>query len=262
MILKKIYRKLRLFIQNLLFKNSFLYKKYLGAKVNINKNLFNDIRSNVVLKNKSEIENSVTIVKKSGLPLRSDASKNWDTLIAYSEIIKNTTSDARILDAGAEIYSMILPWLFLSGYTKLFANNLVFKNKFRRGTIIYDFGDITKTNFPPNHFEVVTCLSVIEHGVDLDNFFQEMKRIINTNGLLIISTDYYETKINTEGKIEYGNRIKIFCRQEIESMIEIAKKNDFNITSDLRLASDDKPVRWERFDLDYTYICLTLKNIK
>ena len=38
-------------------------------------------------------------------------------------------------------------------------------------------GDITKLRFDAGTFDAVTCLSVVEHGVDLDAYFREMSRI-------------------------------------------------------------------------------------
>lgn len=260
MSIKMVYRKLKIGFQNIVFKNSFIYQRYLGNSINLNLDYLSELQSNRVLKNKTEIDESVLMVKKLKLPVRSDKSKNWDTLIAFSEITKYTGKDAFILDAGAEIYSMILPWLFLSGYKNLFGINIIFSNSFKRGPIHYDYGDITHTNFSSNSFDAITCLSVIEHGVDINKFFLEMNRILKPNGILVLSTDYFDSKINTTGKYEYGHQIKIFCRDEIEELIKIANENMFSITSNLALESSDKAVRWERFNLDYTYICLTLKK--
>lgn len=257
---KKIHN-VKINVQNLIFKNSFLYKKYLGGKINLDLDLLKNVQSNTVLKDKIEIDEYFNIIKSLGLPVRSDRTKNWDTLITYSEIVKNLNSDSVILDAGAEIYSMILPWLFLTGYKNLFGNNLVFSKKFKRGSIVYNYGDITNTDFPPKNFDAISCLSVIEHGVNIDKFFMEMQRILKPGGILILSTDYFQTKINTEGKFEYGSQIKIFCEKEIEALIHTADNYQFKITSKVELKSFEKPVRWERFDLDYTYICLTFQKI-
>lgn len=262
MKIRMVLHKFKISLQNIVFKNSFIYKRYLGNGIDLNLKYLSDLQSNRVLKNKIEIDESVLMAKKLKLPVRSDKSKNWDTLIAFSEITKYTGNDAFILDAGAEIYSMILPWLFLYGYKNLFGINIIFSKSFKRGPIHYDYGDITHTNFPSNFFNAITCLSVIEHGVDIQKFFEEMNRILKPNGILVLSTDYYDTKISTTGKYEYGHQIKIFCKNEIKELIKIANKNMFSITSNLTLDSFEKVVRWERFNLDYTYICLTFKKGK
>ena len=68
-------------------------------------------------------------------------------------------------------------------------------------------------------------LSVVEHGVDLEAYFREMSRVLRPGGLLLSSTDYWETKIETVGKEAYGGPVHIFCREEIESAPEPV--NDF-----------------------------------
>lgn len=260
MTIRPLFHKIKFNIQNFFFQFPFIYRKYLGDKFDSNPDHLVAVSSNAVLKKEKEINYSVDKIKRMGLPLRSGKTKNWDTLIAYSEIVKNTSREAVILDAGAELYSMVLPWLFLSGYRNLFGNNLVFSKKIKRGSIQYDHGDITSNKFQANSFDAVTCLSVIEHGVELETFFKEMARILKPGGLLIISTDYFENSIDTKGKFEYGHQIKIFERSEIENMIKIAQQHNLNITSNIDLSCEEKPVRWERFDLEYTFICLSFKK--
>ena len=114
--------------------------------------------------------------------------KNWDSLAALDLILRTTDTRSRIFDAGGEWYSMILPWLCLYGYKNLTAGNLVFDKKIRRGTIVYEHSDITRTKFSNGYFDAITCLSVIEHGVDLNAYFKEMSRIIRRGGILITST--------------------------------------------------------------------------
>ena len=73
-----------------------------------------------------------------------------------------------------------------------------------------------ETRFDPETFDVVTCLSVVEHGVDLDGYFREAARILKPGGALVTSTDYYPDPIDTAGKHAYGVPVKIFNRAEIE----------------------------------------------
>src|SRR6266700_2066103 len=175
--------------------------------------------SNAVLRSRQEWENSVMQVEALGLPLRRDLPKNWDSLATLESILRKTNSEAKILDAGAESYSVILPWLYLYGYRHLTGINLVFDKPLRRGPICYEYGDITQTRFENDTFDVITCLSVIEHGVNVRSYFQEAARILKPNGMLITSTDYYPSPIDTRNQTAYGVPIHIFSKDEIISAL-------------------------------------------
>lgn len=216
--------------------------------------------SNAVLKNYNQVEAAIEQVRNLGLPLMQDPPKNWDSLAALDLILKTTDNKARIFDAGAERYSMILPWLFLYGYNNLIAENLVFRNKTKRGPILYTPGDITKTKYSDQFFDAVTCLSVIEHGVDLDRYFHEMARILKTGGILITSADYYETPLDTRGQEAYGCPIHIFTREEINEALVIAKNYGLSPISSIDLTSEEKVVLWKEYDLRYTFIIFSLRK--
>lgn len=216
--------------------------------------------ANAVLKNWDEVEASIEQLSNIGLPIFKDLSKNWDSLAALDMILKTTDREARVFDAGGALYSMILPWLFLYGYKNLIAENLAFGTKTIRGPILYKYGDITKTTYSDQHFDTITCLSVIEHGVDLNKYFCEMARILKTGGILITSTDYYESPIDTKGQKAYGCPIHIFNREEIIEALEIAQHYGLNPVSPLDLTSEEKPVHWKKFNLRYTFVIFSLRK--
>ncbi len=118
-----------------------------------------------------------------------------------------------------------MPALFLYGYRDLHGINLSFTDAARRGPIRYIPGDLTGTPYADSSFDAITCLSVIEHGVPLSDYFREMFRLLKPGGLLITSTDYWPTPIDTRGQIAHGSPIKIFSRAEVEAALEIAKSS-------------------------------------
>jgi SAM-dependent methyltransferase len=216
--------------------------------------------ANGTLKSRAEWLEAYKHAKHLRLPLHRGKEKNWDHLAAVTTILAHTPSSARILDAGAEFYSNVLPALFLYGYRALYGINLSFTDPAQRGPIQYLPCDITRTEFPDEYFDAVTCLSVIEHGVPLKNYFQEMQRILKPGGLLITSTDYYPTPIDTGGQMAHGCAIKIFSQPEIEAALALAMEAGFEPTGDIDMECDEKPVRWVPFDLKYTFILFTLRR--
>ena len=215
-------------------------------------------RMNCALKTQAEVDAAVAEAELLGLPPCGDATKTWDTLGALREVLIRTTPQARILDAGAELYSRLLPWLYLYGYRDLIGNNLVFEGKLQQGPIRYEQGDITKTRFEAASFDAVTCLSVIEHGVDLDAYFREMARVLKPGGALITSTDYFETPTDTRGIAAYGVPVHVFTRPEILEALEIAKRYDLNLSGPLDPSTQDRVVHWTVHDLRYSFIAFAM----
>ena len=216
--------------------------------------------ANGVLKSRTEWQSAFENAKQQHVPLHRGPEKNWDHLAAVSTILAHTKPSARILDAGAEIYSNVLPALFLYGYHHLHGINLSFTAPTRRGPIRYIPGDLTRTPYEDGSFDAITCMSVIEHGVPLGDYFREMYRLLKPGGLLITSTDYFPTAIDTRGQTAHDMPIKIFSRPEIEAALALAKTVGFEPTGELDLNCEEKPIRWEQFGLDYTFVLFTLRK--
>ena len=134
----------------------------------------------------------------------------------------------------------------------------MFRDTKRRGPIVYEPGDITRMRFPDALFDAVACLSVIEHGVDVDAYFREMARILKPGGLLVTSTDYFDQPTDTKGLSAYGVPIKIFTRAEIERAIEVAATHGLRLTGPVDLTCEQRVVRWERFGLGYSFVAFAL----
>jgi len=215
---------------------------------------------NSVLKRRQEWEESTNEIRSLGLFSHIDLPKNWDSLKALECILENTVTTSSILDAGSELYSVILQWLFLYGYKSLTGINLVFNRNLNRGPVRYEYGDIVKTRFSDNAFSAVTCLSVIEHGVDLGAFFRESSRILKRGGTLVVSTDYYPEPIDTSGKEMFGAPLHIFSREEILSVIDMAGQSGLELTMSLDLDAQEKAVYWKDFDLEYTFLIFALRK--
>lgn len=249
-------------IKGFLLRPDIAYRVYLKTKFGAGKlsGIPGPDISNGTLKTRAEWEAASINAKKLQVPLHRGAEKNWDHLAAVSTILQNTDRSACILDAGAEIYSNVLPALFLYGYRELYGINLDFTDATRRGAIRYMPGDLTRTPFANGFFDAITCLSVIEHGVPLRNYFEEMYRLLKPNGLLITSTDYYPTPIDTRGQSAHGTPIRIFTKPEIEDALKLAKSVGFVQTGSVDLECEEKPIRWEQYGLDYSFVIFTLRK--
>lgn len=216
---------------------------------------------NGVLQTAEEWKSAVAQMRGLGLRLHPDGPKNWDTLIALDAIIQNANPDAYVLDAGTELYSSLLPCLYLYGYRNLYGINLAFNRSISRGPIRYSYGNVMDTRFAPESFDAVTCLSVMEHGVDPESYLKEMSRVLKPGGLLITSTDYWEHGVDTTGLMEYGVPVKIFTSSDISELIDIARDYRLELTGELDLGCQERSVTWKRLGLSYTFVAFTLRKI-
>ena len=120
--------------------------------------------------------------------------------------------------------------------------------------ISYARGDITKTDLCDGTAHFVACLSVLEHGVDLRAFLQEMARVITPGGHLFVSVDYWEDPIDTGDRIAFGAPVKIFDAAAVRDFISQAKCLGLKVTSAPDLRCRERAVSW--IGLEYTFLNL------
>ena len=156
-------------------------------------------------------------------------------------VLEHVGPDARVLDAGAARYSTVLPSLRLYGLTRLTGINLEFHRSTRRGVVEFRPGDITATGLPDASLDAVTCMSVIEHGVDVRAFLAESARILRPGGVLVISTDYDQAPPDTSNHTAYGQDVHIFGPKEIHDLVWAAGELGLQLQGELDLEHAERP---------------------
>jgi SAM-dependent methyltransferase len=215
---------------------------------------------NRALLTQAQVEAAVAALRQAGLPPHPDAPKNWDALVALGTILDRVPARGRVLEMGATRYSPLLTWLFQCGYRRLVGIDLVYASKLRRGSIRYHGMDLTATTFADGAFDAIACLSVIEHGVDVDRFLAESARLLRPGGVLVVSTDYWPDAVDAGDRVAYGHAVRVFDRASVASMIERARAFGLTSTKDVELAAQDRVVRWARMDLEYTFLVLVFER--
>lgn len=223
-----------------------------------------------VLQDWQEVGEVALALQREGLLTHHTVQKNWDHFL-LREALSETSKDAKILDLGCgEGYT--LKFLQSLGFRNLHGIDLSFGLKLylkrlqkmrQSGTFKVPFhlhkGDITKTVFPDNSFEVAASVSVIEHGVNVEAFFTETFRILKPGGLLFLTTDYWEEKLTTDDTIRaFGMPWQIFSRAEIAEKIEFAQSIGFNLQETSIPACAEKTVCWQ--GKDYTFVALMFRK--
>jgi len=217
---------------------------------------------NSTLKSGGQVDEAVAEAQRCGLVPHCDRPKNWDSLSALAFILGRKPTTARVLDVGAADYSVMLPWLYQYGYRDLIGIDLVHTAPFRYGPIRYENGDLTRTRFERESFDVVCSMSVIEHGVPIDAYFAETRRILRPGGLLITSTDYWHEPIDTKGQQAHGAPVRIFTAGDISKIVVTGRDHGFRMTAPaLDTACSEPAVTWARHGLQYTFICFAMERV-
>ena len=215
---------------------------------------------NAVLKTRREWEEATAQVKALGLHSHPTPQKNWDSLAALACTLERTGPSARILDAGAEVYSVILPWLFLYGYRNLVGINLTFDRTVRRGPIRYERGDLTHSRFDAGSFDAIICQSVLEHGVDVTAYLAETARLLRPGGLVMTSVDYFDAPTDTGGIRPYGMDYRVFSRADVTALLATARGFGLVPCDPIDLSCEERAIQWETYGLEYTFLMLTLQK--
>jgi len=151
-----------------------------------------------------------------------------DRYIEYPWLLENLNlTQGKLLDIGSTIGDLLYETLPREVEINcLNLNSKEFKNK----QIKFKQGDIRKTDYPDNYFDLISCVSTLEHiGVrgryhsDNDSAgdikaMREMKRILRPGGNLLITTPYGAKDILPINKLYNKTRIAdLFSGLEIVS---------------------------------------------
>jgi len=219
-----------------------------------------------VLRSCTEIGNAIVELQKEECGYHRDAIKNWD-LAQVNQILKHLRKDARILDMGCQ-GSNILAFCGRRGYKECIGIDvhIPFEDRLQQAFTMYRRRslrplyklirmDLTRTKFPDSCFDLIVCLSVIEHGVNIDSFLRESSRILRTDGILLVSTDYWEAKVPTDDvKARFAPRWNIFSKEEINELTSLARNYGLTM-EDYGIEDVEQPlVQW--LGKNYTFISM------
>ena len=216
---------------------------------------------NTALRTQAVAVSSVAEARRLGLVPHQDQPKNWDLLVAAQAIVERTPRSQAVLEMGAARYSPLLQWLYLWGYRRLRGIDLIYDRLISQGPIRFEGMDLTKTTYADGSFGAIACLSVIEHGVDLDAYLRETRRLLRPGGVLVTSTDYWPEPIDTSGATAYGQPVRIFDRAAMEAFLAAAVKAGYRLTGPANLDADERVVHWERTALDYTFLVFVMEAV-
>jgi ubiquinone/menaquinone biosynthesis C-methylase UbiE len=220
-----------------------------------------------VLMTKGEINKGTEFLQDRFNTSHHDEQKNWDFAVCM-QVVENRYSNARILDAGGgkrAYFSQVasqLPNVEIHSIDLLPLNKDIRKNYPR---IIDRVGDLENLPYGDNYFDFIGCLSVIEHVASDQKVLDELFRLLKPGGSLVVSTDYWPEPIDTRDLFPYGPEApeaRIYNQESFKSFLLQAEAKGW-IVPDLSFLKFEpmKPVvRWERLNLEYTFVCVQLEK--
>lgn len=188
-----------------------------------------------------------------------DHLKSWDVLRTATFIKERVSRDAPILDVGAYA-SEILYVLHRLGYTNLTGIDVDPKLKWMpyADVIRYEVSDCMHTPFQSGSFEVITAISVIEHGFDSQALLAEMSRLLRPGGYFMASFDYWPEKVEATDVRFFGMDWRIFSEQEVLAFICGAREYHLTPSGNVRLSARERTIHYA--DRSYTFAWLVLRK--
>jgi len=188
-----------------------------------------------------------------------DYLKSWDVLRTTNFVEEKISKDTPILDVGA-CASEILCVLHRLGYTNLTGVDVDPNLRWMpyADAIRYEVSDFMHTSFEKGSFEVITAISVIEHGFDSQALLAEISRLLRPGGYFIASFDYWPEKVDTAGLRFFGMDWRIFSEQEVLAFIDGARAYHLTPSGEITLKAHDKTIHYA--DRSYTFAWMVLRK--
>ena|SRR5438270_9232028 len=188
-----------------------------------------------------------------------DQVKSWDVLKTIHFIEKNVPRSASILDMGA--FASELPCILHKlNYSNLFGVDLnpdIGKMPYA-GSVRYEVSNFMNTPFANESFDIITAISVIEHGFNSQALLRELSRLLRPGGYFIASFDYWPEKIKSEGIMIFGMDWTIFSAQEVRTFIQEATNYGLVPPGKIDLGCAERTIRCG--GRDYTFAWLVFQK--
>jgi len=213
-----------------------------------------------------ELADSILFIERAGLSHHHDPYKDWDLSILV-ELVK---SNFKELDHQRMICGDIGSGKRAAGcrlLRELLGNDAVIKavdlqgglNEVERELQIkVEKRDFLNTGWDSNSFDLLISLSVIEHGIDLNELCKEVSRLLKPGGKFLFTTDYWHEELNTMHLYPYGKEqppMKVFSPSSIMKFTDVLAR--YNLLVDANTMASEKKldpiVHWARMGKSYTF---------
>lgn len=218
------------------------------------------IENPMMLDDKAEIEKATSKIQELRIEGHHDKAKNWDLFLSlYS--IRKFNKRAKILDAGSGSKAVFAKSAHSLGFKNVFACDLqdISVKQIERTKC-----NLTQTPYKDNFFDAIACLSVIEHGVNLKLFSDEMYRICKPGGELIVSTDFWPIEEDYSDRFPYGHEnppMRLFSNSSMGILFNTLARSGWKVPDYQNFQpTPERPIFWERMNARYTFLWFYVKK--
>jgi len=187
------------------------------------------------LQSKAEIDEATAFFNRYGFFSHPTDAKNWDLAHIIPEI-----GDGNILDMGG-CDSIILKNVALRKIRGQFYEIDLQGTEHPIKEIKHMVGDLMDTKLPDKFFKNITCISVIEHGVDFTKFAHEVARLLEDKGKLFVSFDYWNPKIISPIKL-FGLDWQPLDEEAVKTLIAECEKEGLYLIEDMDYKTNEKVI--------------------
>jgi SAM-dependent methyltransferase len=216
-----------------------------------------------ILQSWEEVGDAVRLLRSSELPGHVIPVKHWD-LALLAEMTDDLPRDAAIADFGcAGLYALEL--LARQRFRHIVGLDLSVPlqhrvRALRRRTRGLGYKlcrrDITASGLDASSVRAISCLSVVEHGVDVTALAAEIARVLVPGGRALVTTDYWPDAPDTAHAEHFGLPWRIFGRSELNVLVAIFDDAGLAATEADVPDVGEPLVRWG--GCDYTFAALTV----
>ncbi len=178
------------------------------------------------LQSRAQVETCTEFLYRNGYASHSLKCKDWDLAHLVSQI-----GDGNFLDMGSSD-SYILKNLLRKGVKGAkYGIDLRDPDQPLRG-VEYLIGDLLQTPLADGFCTNITCLSVLEHGVDYQAFAREAARLLHPGGRLFVTFDYWEPLVVPTIDL-YGRPWQPLDRQRLLTLVTACTSVGLNLVQDI-----------------------------
>lgn len=222
-----------------------------------------------VLQNWHEVGAAVNYFNARALPLHPTPQKNWDhQLLAH--LLDHQDRGIQVLDMGSGP-AMTLLLLHKMGFRNLMGMDLHIPAAGRlnqakalwrahgRTPWTMRKGNICDTHLPSGSMDFISCISVIEHCVPQKPFAEECARLLRPDGVLFITTDYWESASDAASSIPSQKYWELQDRSTINALIRTCAESGLSlIEHDSFPSCSERVLNYE--SAEYTFLAVAMKR--